>query len=152
MLNALKRWISQLENPDAQEREVAVHVASAALLVQLSGIDNSVDPRETQVIRHHIDNIANQLSGQDLDELVSEASQMAADSTSLFEFTRRINDSCSQEEKQQIILDLWRVAWADDHLDKYEEHYVRRAADLLYVHHSDFMRLKLQARAERKNP
>ena len=43
---------------------------------------------------------------------------------------------------------LWRVAYADGNLDKYEEHLVRRIADLIHVPHSVFIRMKHKAREE----
>jgi uncharacterized tellurite resistance protein B-like protein len=38
---------------------------------------------------------------------------------------------------------LWSVAYADDKLDRYEEYYVRKIADLLYISHSDYIKAKL---------
>ena len=34
---------------------------------------------------------------------------------------------------------LWRVAFADGRIDRYEEHILRRIADLLYLRHQDFI-------------
>jgi len=66
--------------------------------------------------------------------------------TSIYPFTRAINDALSVEEKQQLITTLWRLALADQIVDKYEEHAIRRIADLLYVPHRDFIRAKRDAR------
>jgi uncharacterized tellurite resistance protein B-like protein len=41
-----------------------------------------------------------------------------------------------------VIEYLWEVAYADNQLDKYEEHFVRKIADLLHVAHKDFMASK----------
>ncbi len=38
---------------------------------------------------------------------------------------------------------MWRVAYADGHLDKYEEHLIRQVAELTYVPHQDYIRAKL---------
>lgn len=43
---------------------------------------------------------------------------------------------------------LWRVAFADGRLDRYEEHLIRRIADLLHLPHRDFIRAKLRAQGE----
>jgi len=40
---------------------------------------------------------------------------------------------------------MWRVAMADNALSRYEEHVIRKVADLLYVSHSDFIRSKSEA-------
>jgi uncharacterized tellurite resistance protein B-like protein len=37
---------------------------------------------------------------------------------------------------------LWRVALADEHLDKHEDHLVRKIAGLLYVSHADLIRIR----------
>ena len=40
---------------------------------------------------------------------------------------------------------LWRVAYANEVLHKYEEHLVRKVADLLYVPHTAFIKAKHRA-------
>ena len=41
---------------------------------------------------------------------------------------------------------MWRVAFADGDLDKYEEHLIRRTTELLRLDHSDFIRAKQAGR------
>ena len=41
---------------------------------------------------------------------------------------------------------LWDVAYADGRLHKYEEHLVRRIADLIHVPHRTFIRAKHKAK------
>ena len=77
--------------------------------------------------------------------LVENAERTVEESVSLYEFTRRLNDEATPAEKVEIIEMLWRVAFADGRLDKYEEHLVRKAADLLHVPHRRFIRAKLRA-------
>ena len=40
---------------------------------------------------------------------------------------------------------MWRVAMADSALSRYEEHVIRKVADLLYVPHGDFITAKQSA-------
>ena len=42
---------------------------------------------------------------------------------------------------------LWQVALADSRLDKHEDHLVRRIAELLYVSHSDLIRIRNRVRS-----
>jgi len=37
---------------------------------------------------------------------------------------------------------LWRVAFADGRIDRYEEALVRKIAELIYVPHRDFIRAR----------
>lgn len=44
----------------------------------------------------------------------------------------------------QLLELLWEVVYADAVLEKYEEHLVRKLAELLYVPHSQFIATKLR--------
>ena len=60
----------------------------------------------------------------------------------LFDFTRALHASLDEAQKLDVIRLLWQVAMADSKLDKYEDYLVKKVADLLYVPHSDVMRIK----------
>ena len=83
---------------------------------------------------------------KDLDELISESEKKVSESTSLYEYTRLINDLCDYQDKLKLIQNLWAIAFADKHLDKYEEYLIRKISDLLYVSHSDFIQQKLNVK------
>jgi len=72
------------------------------------------------------------------------AEAQAEQSTSLYPVTRLITSECSLDERIAIIRLLWQVTFADGHVDKHEEHLVRKVADLLYVPHNQFIKTKLQ--------
>ena len=59
-------------------------------------------------------------------------------------FTKLLNAALTPPEKLDVLELMRRVALADRHLDKYEEHLVRKVADLLHVGHADFVRTKLR--------
>ena len=74
--------------------------------------------------------------------LVKKAEQEADQSVTLQSFTRLLHEHLSLGEKHAVIEMLWRVALADDHLDKHEDYLVRKLADLLYVSHGDLIRIR----------
>ena len=84
----------------------------------------------------------------ELDELVQLAESEARQATSLYEFTRLINDEYDYKAKVRLIENMWRIAFSDEQLDKYEEHLIRKISDLIYVSHSDFIKTKLNTRKE----
>ncbi len=85
---------------------------------------------------------------QQLDDVIKLAEEEAAQAVSLYEFTSLMNETYDYEDKVLLVENLWRLALADDHLDKYEEQMIRKTADLLYVSHSDFIKTKLRVRDE----
>lgn len=141
MLKALKALFDS--SGDYHHTPHGVEVAAAALLIELGRADYESDPDERKAI---IDAIrqGSGLQDDELDSLVDAAQASAERSTSLYEFTSLINAQYSLDEKVALIAALWRVAAADGDIHKYEEHLIRRIADLLYVPHSEFIRAKLE--------
>ena len=121
--------------------------AVATLLVEVARADFEVDSSERTAIRRML-GAAYGLDSESAGELVAAAERDVEESVSLHEFTRRLNEESSPKEKVEIIEMLWRVAFADGRLDKYEEHLVRKAADLLHVPHRRFIRAKLKIEGE----
>ena len=81
-------------------------------------------------------------------ELLLEEARTAADqAVELQQFTRRLHEQLSVAEKQRVVEMLWQVALADSRLDKHEDHLVRRIAELLYVPHSDLIRIRNRVRS-----
>jgi len=60
----------------------------------------------------------------------------------LQDYTRTLHEKLTVSEKHEIVEMLWRVALADERLDKHEDHLVRKIAGLLYVSHGDLIRIR----------
>ena len=85
------------------------------------------------------------LTQQDVIQLLDAARNEQARSAGLFEYTRRACERMSMGERVQLVEQLWHIAYADGVIDKYEEAAIRKASELLYVPHSDFIRAKFAA-------
>ena len=149
MLQALAQLFSPSPHESAgaavaAERDRACRIAGAALLVEMSRADYEVTPVERGAIERALRHVF-KLDPTAATELYREAERHADDATSLYEFTRLINDHFRPDEKENLVELLWFVAFSDGALDKYEEHLVRRVADLIYVSHGAFIRTKHRA-------
>ncbi len=145
MIGALKALFEPPGRETPEERTHRRHLAAAALLIETARADFTQDGREQAAMERLLSSTLD-LTRDDVRELVALASQQVDRATSLYEFTRMINDHSSAAEKLQLIETMWSVAYADGNLDKYEEHLIRRVAELIYVPHSDYIRVKLAAR------
>lgn len=149
MLLAIKQFFEDKLNisagQDAQHNEKKIELATAALMFELMRTDSRVDPREKQTLTVLLDETFD-LDQDSLQELLNLGEAAATQATSLFEFTSLINESYSYEQRVQLIENLWRVAYADHQLDRYEEHMIRKVGDLIYIKHSDFIRTKLKVK------
>jgi uncharacterized tellurite resistance protein B-like protein len=121
-----------------------VELASAALMIEISLADDHIHEDELRVIKKLLKQNFN-LEQTEVDELIKLAEKEVDHAVSLYEFTRLLNESLSMSDKIAIIKNLWHVAYADSVLDKYEEYYIRKVADLLYISHSDYIQTKLKA-------
>ena len=151
MIKSIQRFFEQHISPAVEEhpavdRERAYRVATAALLVEMSRADFDVSPAERLAIEKALGH-AFELEPAEIAELLELAEAEVAHATSLFEFTRLINQHFSLPQKEKVIELLWYVALADNELDRYEEHLVRRVADLIYVPHLAFIRAKHRVRS-----
>ena len=118
-----------------------VELAAAVLMIEISLADSSIDNDELAVIKKAL--IAHfSIGAGQVDELIDLARREVDLAVSLHDFTRMLNDSLDASEKIHIIELLWQVAFADAVLDKYEEYYIRKIADLLYISHKDYIRTK----------
>ena len=144
MIKSLKALFSKPSEEDQAEMQHQLQLAAAALLIELSRADYIVEPQEErtlEVILH----ASLGLSEEEIDELMKLAGKAADRATSLYEFTRQINDHYTKEQKLLLVQSMWRVAYADSDLDKYEERLIRQVSDLIHVPHSDYIRMKVAA-------
>ena len=151
MLKKIKGYISELgnqhsdaENQEEKEQNI-INNACAALLIETALADKVFNTEEIDSMKKTLREVY-EIAEKDLDELISESEKKVSESTSLYEYTRLINDLCDYQDKLKLINNLWTIAFADKHLDKYEEFLIRKISDLLYVSHSDFIQQKLSVK------
>ena len=119
-------------------------LASAALLVEVARADFEITPDELARLIGLLATTFN-LDPAAVDLVAQQAQDQVENAVSLHDFTRVINEQCSPEERNELIGLMWEVAIADGDISKFEDHLIRRVADLLYVSHQEFIRLKHQA-------
>jgi uncharacterized tellurite resistance protein B-like protein len=149
MLSSISAFFDSLLKPGARETQQGsvdrLHLASAALLLELANADQHMDDKEHQVLLRILETRL-QLDKATLDNLWELAHAEQKDATSLYQFTSLINESYGYTDKVQLLQHMWEVAYADGRIDRFEEHLIRKVADLLYLTHGDFIRTKLAAR------
>jgi len=123
------------------------HLAVAALLIEVAMADHVFDERELVVLQQHLQQKFSVTSAQ-IHELIELAKEESAQATSLHQFTQLVHQHCSDQEKFELLVSMWDLAYADNELSKYEEYIIRKVADLIYVSHSEFIRAKHVAKSK----
>jgi uncharacterized tellurite resistance protein B-like protein len=151
MLNSIKTFFDQHLIPESggndQDAEHRLRLAVGALLLEMTRVDYEVHAEERDAVEaavlEHFD-----LRADELQELLELAEAERSGSTDYFQFTSLINDVYTPEQKVGLVELLWRIAYADKSLHHYEEHLVRKIADLLHVPHRAFIAAKHKARRD----
>ena len=144
MIAALKALFEQPIKESEESQKRRLHLVAAAMLIETARADFTQDALEQAALEQLLSSSL-QLDKQQVHDLVVAAENKVDDATSLYEFTREINDHYSPDQKIQLIKAMWTVAYADGKLGKYEEHLIRQVADLTYVPHQEYIRCKLTA-------
>ena len=126
---------------DDTDSEHALQLATAALLIEMTHADFHVTGEEKEAVKRALRKTF-ELSPHETQELISLAEQEVKEASSLYQFTSLIDKNFNQEQKKDVIKMLWRVAFADEHKDMYEESLVRKIADLIHVSHVDFIQAR----------
>ena len=141
----LERAFSERAPDSAASRAQALRVATALLLIEVARADYDEDLTENAEVFSSIKAFFT-LGDEETALLIDEARREADRAASLQTFTRRLHEQLTVAEKHRVVEMLWSVALADRRLDKHEDHLVRKVADLLYVPHSDQMRIRNRVR------
>lgn len=138
--NIFKKKVT--ETPD-EESLSSISKACSSLLIEVALSDKDFDEEEITSMKEIL-KTTHGISDETINELVSNAKQTVDESTSLYNYTREVNNNFSYDDKLLLLQSLWDIAYADGNVDKYEEHLIRKISDLIYISHSDFIQVKLE--------
>lgn len=120
-----------------------VRIAACALFLEMARVDGEFSDAERSRILAILKK-EYQISDGDALALIQTADQELGQSIDLWQFTKRINQSYSDEEKISIIQMLWKVVYADGTLDKHERYLVNKLSGLLRISHKELIDAKLR--------
>ena len=150
MIKKIKDLITKISNKEEIEESsntLQLDRACAALLVEIAFADKDFDEREKESLKQSLLK-SYAIDIETINEIINDAEKTVEESTSLYEYTRTVNDEFEYPQKLNLLENLWKVAYADETLDKYEEHLLRKISDLIHISHSDYINVKLRVRGD----
>ena len=145
MFSKINNWLDSTLGigADNSSEQHTAQLASAILLIEVSRADFEISDDEQKII---LGILAEQFSLSDYEagKVLEYALDEHDEYTSSHPFIRLINEEMEIDAKRDLLTGLWRVAYADGVIDKYEEYHIRKIADWLYLSHADFIRIKHQ--------
>ncbi len=145
MLAKLRQFLSSHSQAVSEEEKAhQLKLAAVCLLLEVVFADETLEDEEASLLPELLTTSLS-LTVAQANELIIEAKKIQGNSTSLYEFTKEINDQCSVEQKQKLILSMWKMAYADGQLCQYEDQIIRRVSELLYLKHSELIQMRNKA-------
>jgi uncharacterized tellurite resistance protein B-like protein len=142
VIDRLLKFLGQSRDLPEEECTVErIRHATAVLLVEIARADHELHEHEVAAIDEQLVRCFG-IEPESAAELVARARHAAEESVSLHEFTRLLHAEMSYTEKESVVEMLWRIAFADRNLDKYEDYMIAKIAELLYVARGDVIRLR----------
>ena len=138
------KLLKKIFKKESQEKETIsdINLASAIILIEVSYSDFEIKDVEIEKIIRFFEKDLN-LSKEKSIWLNNEAQKLHADTNCLRKYVKLINENYNKEKKMRLINIAWKIAKADDEVDKYEEHRIRKISELLYLNHADFIKEKI---------
>lgn len=136
MLQHILNLFSASQSAPSKHGMHEMHLAASALLIEAARLDGNFDLRERaaieRVLRERFE-----LTEAEADDLIEAAEAKVSSSTQLFEFTRVIARSFTEEERIGLVEMLCEVMYADGTLHDYEASLFRKIGELIHVSDRD---------------
>ena len=145
MIKRIKDLLSNFSNQEEvieNDKISSLDKACSALLIEVAYADKIFDESEINSLKESLKETYS-IDEEIINELISDAKKTVDESTSLYEYTRVVNDEFDYSDKLELLSRIWKLAFADGNLDKYEDHLIRKISDLIHISHSDFIKIKL---------
>ena len=153
MLLRLKKMLLGEETPalgsEEKEHRERIQVATCVILLEVAKSNEEFSRVERMTVSAILKGRFN-LPDEAIEDLMGVAKKRREESVDLWEFTNLVNEHYTREEKREILEAAWRVIYADDKLDMYEDHFVHKLAKLLRFEHRDLIAAKLKVKNERR--
>ena len=148
MIKKLKDLLINYSNNEEETPQESISIlnkACAALLIEVAFADKIFNESEVSSLMKILKETYS-LEEEMIQDLIDDAKSIVDHSTSLYNYTRVVNDEFSYADKLKLIESIWKIAFSDGNLDKYEDYLIRKISNLLHVSHSDFIKIKLESR------
>jgi uncharacterized tellurite resistance protein B-like protein len=144
MIDKLSTFLKTLYSPHQgfDKNELSLEIACTVLLCEVMKADGTLQEEEKQSLKTFILAQFN-MEEELINETIQTALKVSDNATDFYQFTKKINQHYTIEQRIEIIAYLWKLAYADGELATLEEHIIRKISDLLHLRHSEYIQTKL---------
>ncbi len=147
MFDFVKNILGSGEQKSTSDTGFDGHVALCVLLLEAAYVDGECSEQEISQLKETLIEKFD-IKAEDIEELVANSGDTRNESVDIFRFTRHMNNNFSKEEKIAVMESVWSILLVDDHLERHEDHFAHKLANLLRLNHKELIDAKLAARKQ----
>lgn len=125
-----------------------LEVATAALFIEIAKSDGEFSDDERKKIIKLMKQTF-ELEDDCVKDLLELSERKIKESISLYEFTTIINDNYSNDQKFELMKNLWKLIYVDEKLNMYEDHLAKKIGAMLNMDHKKIIEAKLIVKEEK---
>ena len=119
-----------------------VAVATCALMLEMAYADDEFsEDEQKKILKILVEKY--RIAADDALDLIELANTQRKTNIDLWQFTHKINESYSKDEKLDVARNLWEIIYSDGKVDKHEEYLMRKLTSLLNLSHGDMIQAKI---------
>jgi len=149
----VKKFFQPPENEEivcGDTLEKRIQIATCALFLEIANSDENFSDNEKELIVSLLKNEFD-LSNEEVDSLIGTTKQTINKSIDIWQFTNLINQNFSDEEKIKILENIWKIIYADEKLDTYEDYLAHKISNLLRLPHKTLIESKMKVKNNERN-
>ena len=129
-----------LKNKDKEElNKKNINYVALELMISFALADGNISKQEENSI---LDYINKKITENDNKKIYSDILSASSEIISLHDQVQEINNHYNNEEKLELLKDIWLLILSDQVIDKYEENLFYRIGDLMKIKRSKLNQIK----------
>ena len=129
-----------LKNKDKEElNKKNINYFALELMISFALADRNISKQEESSI---LDYINKKITENDNKKIYSDILSASSEIISLHDQVQEINNHYNNEEKLELLKDIWMLILSDQVIDKYEENLFYRIGDLMKIKRSKLNQIK----------
>lgn len=130
-----------------EDKGARLRTATCVLLLEAATADDTFSDVEQKKV---VDILKSRFGMDDeaVKELIDESKGARQNEADIWYFTNLINQNLSNEEKYNLMEEVWEVIYSDGSLGEFENYVAQKLYRMLNIDHSKFIELKLKVKNE----
>jgi uncharacterized tellurite resistance protein B-like protein len=156
MLSIFKKLFESHDNDRrGEDKEARLKTATCVILLEAATADGSFSDVEQKKV-FEILKARFGMTDEGVKELVDESKRARQDEPDIWYFTNLINQNLTNDEKYELMEEVWEVIYSDGTLGEFENYVAQKLYRMLNIDHTKFIELKMKIKngiqGDRRNP